>query len=59
MDIKRLFKGLLKEKRYVPNANDSRPVMGIRVGPNMWQLVYADEPIQYASSYRYEEAERQ
>ncbi|MEM0150135.1 MAG: hypothetical protein QXW10_04520 [Candidatus Micrarchaeaceae archaeon] len=39
---------LLKRRRKINDENDSRPVRIVEIGPNMWQIVYADEsPSQY------------
>ncbi|MGC8670095.1 MAG: hypothetical protein ACP5TL_03020 [Candidatus Micrarchaeia archaeon] len=41
MNIKEFF----TRKHYSLRDDDNRPVKSIEIGPNMWMLVYADEPV--------------
>jgi len=54
MDIKDLL-----ARRNKIDSNENRPVRSIEIGPNMWQIVYADEPLpkQYSSlQYNYSDS---
>ncbi|MCL4374094.1 MAG: hypothetical protein M1360_04105 [Candidatus Marsarchaeota archaeon] len=47
MNIKMLF----ARKRPVTYEDENRPIKSVEIGPNMWQLVYADEPVSDTLKY--------